>query len=478
MGSDLINTKLFKSIPKVDELLEMEIIKELLEKTPRNTVLETIREELDDIRESIKKGELDEQSFEKVINLLSEKIYKNSMEKNSYNLKRVINATGVVLHTNLGRSLLNEEVLENIKNTSINYSNLEFDIDSGTRGSRYAHIEDIIKKITGAEGSLIVNNNAAAVMLVLSTMAKDKEVIVSRGELIEIGGSFRIPDVMERSGAKLVDVGATNKTHLDDYEAAIGENTAALLKVHTSNYRIMGFTSSVDSKELNGLKEKYNLPLIEDLGSGVLIDLEKYGMEHEPTVQDSLGKGVDIVTFSGDKLLGGPQVGIIVGKKEYIEKMKKNPLTRAFRVDKLVIAALETILSYYIDEEDAIKKIPTLRMLTISLAELNKKAVDLEREIKLLEVSSSLNIVIEDSMSEVGGGSLPLVELPTKAISINSTKFSTQKMEVFLRKSNIPIITRVYKDKLYFDLRTIREDEYKVIVETINNMCKTLKERI
>ncbi|OLS03346.1 L-seryl-tRNA(Sec) selenium transferase [Tissierella creatinophila DSM 6911] len=456
----------------------MEIIKELLEKTPRNTVLETIREELDDIRESIKKGELDEQSFEKVINLLSEKIYKNSMEKNSYNLKRVINATGVVLHTNLGRSLLNEEVLENIKNTSINYSNLEFDIDSGTRGSRYAHIEDIIKKITGAEGSLIVNNNAAAVMLVLSTMAKDKEVIVSRGELIEIGGSFRIPDVMERSGAKLVDVGATNKTHLDDYEAAIGENTAALLKVHTSNYRIMGFTSSVDSKELNGLKEKYNLPLIEDLGSGVLIDLEKYGMEHEPTVQDSLGKGVDIVTFSGDKLLGGPQVGIIVGKKEYIEKMKKNPLTRAFRVDKLVIAALETILSYYIDEEDAIKKIPTLRMLTISLAELNKKAVDLEREIKLLEVSSSLNIVIEDSMSEVGGGSLPLVELPTKAISINSTKFSTQKMEVFLRKSNIPIITRVYKDKLYFDLRTIREDEYKVIVETINNMCKTLKERI
>ncbi|WP_332881337.1 L-seryl-tRNA(Sec) selenium transferase [Tissierella creatinophila] len=465
-------------MPKVDELLEMEIIKELLEKTPRNTVLETIREELDDIRESIKKGELDEQSFEKVINLLSEKIYKNSMEKNSYNLKRVINATGVVLHTNLGRSLLNEEVLENIKNTSINYSNLEFDIDSGTRGSRYAHIEDIIKKITGAEGSLIVNNNAAAVMLVLSTMAKDKEVIVSRGELIEIGGSFRIPDVMERSGAKLVDVGATNKTHLDDYEAAIGENTAALLKVHTSNYRIMGFTSSVDSKELNGLKEKYNLPLIEDLGSGVLIDLEKYGMEHEPTVQDSLGKGVDIVTFSGDKLLGGPQVGIIVGKKEYIEKMKKNPLTRAFRVDKLVIAALETILSYYIDEEDAIKKIPTLRMLTISLAELNKKAVDLEREIKLLEVSSSLNIVIEDSMSEVGGGSLPLVELPTKAISINSTKFSTQKMEVFLRKSNIPIITRVYKDKLYFDLRTIREDEYKVIVETINNMCKTLKERI
>lgn len=399
-----------------------------------------------------------------------------STEKTSYNLKRVVNATGVVLHTNLGRSLLNEEVLENIRNTSINYSNLEFDIDSGSRGSRYSHIEDIVQKITGAESCLIVNNNAAAVMLVLSTMAKDKEVIVSRGELIEIGGSFRIPDVMEQSGAKLVDVGATNKTHLDDYERAIGEDTAALLKVHTSNYRIMGFTSDVDSSELNILKEKYNIPLIEDLGSGVLIDLEKYGMEHEPTVQESVKKGIDIVTFSGDKLLGGPQVGIIVGKKEYIDRMKKNPLTRAFRVDKLVISALEIILSYYIDEGDAVKKIPTLRMLTISLDELDKKAIALEKRIKALEESIDLNISIQDSESEVGGGSLPMVKLPTKTIAINSNLFSTAKMEETLRKSHIPVITRVYRDKLYFDLRTIREEEYEIIVGTIKEMCKTLKE--
>ena len=456
----------------------MKIIKELLENTPRKTVVETIREQLDRVREDIKNEKIDEVSFKDVIEKLPELIRAISTEKTSYNLKRVINATGVVLHTNLGRSLLNEEVLENIRNTSINYSNLEFDIGSGNRGSRYSHIEDIVQKITGAESCLIVNNNAAAVMLVLSTMAKGKEVIVSRGELIEIGGSFRIPEVMEQSGAKLVDVGATNKTHLEDYEMAIGEDTAALLKVHTSNYRIMGFTSDVDSAELNILKEKYNIPLIEDLGSGVLIDLEKYGMEHEPTVQESVKKGIDIVTFSGDKLLGGPQVGIIVGKKEYIDKMKKNPLTRAFRVDKLVIAALETILSYYIDEGDAVKKIPTLRMLTISLDELEKKAIALEKEIRILEESVDLNIAVEDSESEVGGGSLPMVKLPTKTISINSDLFSTAKMEELLRKSDIPIITRVYQDKLYFDLRTIREDEYEIVVRTIKEMCRTLKERI
>ncbi|MGO1470437.1 MAG: L-seryl-tRNA(Sec) selenium transferase [Tissierella sp.] len=467
--------KLFKLIPKVDELLEIEKIKKLLETAPRKTVIETIREELNFIREDIKKERLDEEKLYKRLNELPEKIYENAVEKSSYNLKSVVNATGIVLHTNLGRSLLNEEVMENIKKTSINYSNLEFNIETGKRGSRYSHIEDIVTKITGAEDCLIVNNNAAAVMLVLSTIARDKEVIVSRGELIEIGGSFRIPEVMEQSGAKLIDVGATNKTHLDDYERAIGEDTAALLKVHTSNYRIMGFTSDVDSGELHTLKKKYDIPLIEDLGSGVLIDLEKYGMEHEPTVQESLKKNVDIVTFSGDKLLGGPQVGIIVGKKEYIEKMKKNPLTRAFRVDKLVISALETILNYYIDEETAIEKIPTLRMLTMKIDELDKKSMDLLGQIKNLEVSKYLNINIENTESEVGGGSLPLVKLPTKAISINSSRFSTQKMENFLRKSDKPIITRVYKDKLYLDLRTIRRDEFDIIVQAIENMCKIFK---
>lgn len=469
--------QLFKLIPKVDEILEMDTIKILLENTSRNIVLETIREELDIIRNGIKNEKLNEIDIKEALKHLPEKISRVSGSKASYNLKRVVNATGTVLHTNLGRSLLTEEIIENLKEVSINYSNLEFDIETGKRGSRYSHIENIVSKITGAEDCLIVNNNAAAVLLVLSTMAKDKEVIVSRGELIEIGGSFRIPEVMEESGAILVDVGTTNKTYLRDYEAAIGEETAALLKVHTSNYRILGFTSSVDSKELYSLKEKYNIPLIEDLGSGVLINLEQYGMEHEPTVQDSLEKGVDIVTFSGDKLLGGPQVGIIVGKKEYIEKMKKNPLTRAFRVDKLVISALESVLNYYIDEKDAVKKIPTLRMLTISLEELEEKSKVLESLIKATKASDSLNIELEDSESEVGGGSLPLAKLKTKAIAINSNMFSTQKMEEFLRKSEIPVITRVNKDKLYFDLRTIRKKDYSIIIDNIEKMCTSLKER-
>ena len=466
---------LFKLIPKVDELLETEKIELLLEKTPRNTVIETIREELDNIRAEIKSGTLNEKNFDRIINRLPEKIYNIAMDKSSYNLKRVVNATGVVLHTNLGRSLLNEEIMDNIKEVSINYSNLEYNIETGSRGSRYSHVERELSKITGAEDCLIVNNNAAAVMLVLSTVAKGMEVVVSRGELIEIGGSFRIPEVMEQSGARLVDVGATNKTHLDDYERAIGEETGALLKVHTSNYRIMGFTSDVDSKELYTLKKKYNLPLIEDLGSGVLIDLQKYGMEHEPTVQDSLGKGVDVVTFSGDKLLGGPQVGIIVGKKEYIERMKRNPLTRAFRVDKLVISALETVLSYYIDEKEAVSKLPTLNMLTVSSEELGKKTKKLMKVIKGLGLDE-LNMSIEDSVSQVGGGSLPMTELPTKVLSINSKLFSTGRMEETLRKGDIPIITRVYKDKLLFDLRTIKKEEFGLIAKEIEKMYKILKE--
>ena len=466
---------LFKLIPKVDELLETEKIELLLEKTPRNTVIETIREELDNIRAEIKSGTLNEKNFDRIINRLPEKIYNIAMDKSSYNLKRVVNATGVVLHTNLGRSLLNEEIMDNIKEVSINYSNLEYNIETGSRGSRYSHVEKELSKITGAEDCLIVNNNAAAVMLVLSTVAKGMEVVVSRGELIEIGGSFRIPEVMEQSGARLVDVGATNKTHLDDYERAIGEETGALLKVHTSNYRIMGFTSDVDSKELYTLKKKYNLPLIEDLGSGVLIDLQKYGMEHEPTVQDSLGKGVDVVTFSGDKLLGGPQVGIIVGKKEYIERMKRNPLTRAFRVDKLVISALETVLSYYIDEKEAVSKLPTLSMLTVTSEELGKKAKKLLKVIKEIGLDE-LNIGIKDSVSQVGGGSLPMTELPTKVLSVDSKLFSTGRMEETLRKGDIPIITRVYKDKLLFDLRTIKEDEFGLIAKEIEKMYKILKE--
>lgn len=477
MGSDFMTRKnLFTLIPKVDELLNNKSIEELLNTLPRKIVMDSIREEIDILRNNIKEGISKEEEILKNIDDLPEKINKRSIEKNKFKLKRVVNATGTVIHTNLGRSLLNDKILDNIREVATNYSNLEYDLVNGSRGSRYSHVESIIREITGAEEALVVNNNAAAVLLALSAMARDKEVIVSRGELIEIGGSFRIPDVMEQSGANLVSVGTTNKTHLWDYENAINEETGALLKVHTSNYRILGFTSSVDSEELNLLKEKYNIPLIEDLGSGVLIDLSKYGMEYEPTVQDSLNKGVDVVTFSGDKLLGGPQAGIIVGKKEYIDKMKKHPLTRAFRVDKFTLSALEATLRLYLDKDTVVEEIPTLKMLSLSKEELETLAVKLFNEIKSINLSPNIKIEIEDTYSEVGGGSMPLEQLPTKCIVLSFEDLSTQKFEEKLRGYEIPIITRLYKDKIYLDIRTIKEEEFSIVIRGIESALNSLKE--
>ena len=467
---------LFTLIPKVDELLENRIIKELLSYIPRKLVMDSIREEVDKLRNIIKEDNSNEEDILIVINDLVENIKYKVNKKNTLKLRKLINATGTVIHTNLGRSLLNEEIFNNMKEIALNYSNLEYDIETGSRGSRYSHLEEIIKELIGGEASMVVNNNAAAVLLALSATAVNKEVIVSRGELIEIGGSFRIPEVLEQSGATLVSVGSTNKTHLYDYEKAINENTGALLKVHTSNYRILGFTSSVDSKELYELKKKYNISLIEDLGSGVLIDLSKYGLEYEPTVGESLEKGVDIVTFSGDKLLGGPQAGIIVGKKEYIDKMKAHPLTRAFRVDKFTLSALEVTLRYYLDEKKAVENIPTLKMLTMSLEELDKKSKDLLFKINERINSLDIEFTIEDDYSEVGGGSLPLEKLNTKCIVIDIKNHSTQEFENNLRHYNIPIITRLYKDKIYLDLRTIKEEDYNIIVDGISNGLNCLKE--
>src|SRR5699024_4822981 len=407
----------------------------------------SIRNETDNLRESIKSGKASEDNIDEMIKNLPENIEKESLEKDKFKLKRVVNATGTIIHTNLGRSPMNMEVMENINKIASNYSNLEYNLEEGSRGSRYSHVEDIIKEITGAEDALIVNNNAAAVVLILSTMAEDKEVIVSRGELIEIGGSFRIPDVMEQSKARLVEVGTTNKTHLWDYENAITEETGALLKVHTSNYRILGFTSGVEADEMSELKDKYNIPIIEDLGSGVLIDLSKYGLEYEPTVQDSINKGIDVVSFSGDKLLGGPQAGIIVGKKEYVDKMKSNPFTRAFRVDKFTLAALEATLKYYLDEDSALNEIPTLRMLSLPMEEIERLAKELLNQIKELNIDSNLKLSIEDDYSEVGGGSMPLEELLTKTIVIETKDISTQKFEKELRRYSTPIITRLYRDR-------------------------------
>ena len=364
---------LYRSIPKVDVLLEDSDVQAMIEMYSRDTVMEAIHIEMDKLRAFIGKSESEEAAMAQ-IEMLKSHIEMTVAAMHTPNMKMVINGTGTVLHTNLGRAPIGQKHMERVAALATGYSNLEYNLEAGKRGERYSHFEKLLCKITGAEAAMAVNNNAAAVMLILSSLAKGGEVVVSRGELVEIGGKFRIPDVMEQSGAALVEVGTTNKTHYSDYEEAITEETKALLKVHTSNYRIVGFTDTVGIDELIPLAKEHDLPVIEDLGSGVLIDLSKYGITYEPTVQDSIRKGADVVCFSGDKLLGGPQAGIIIGKKRYIDMMKKNQLTRALRIDKFTAATLELVLQEYLSEEKAIQNIPVLRMITKPLEEITKDA--------------------------------------------------------------------------------------------------------
>ena len=472
------NVNLYSRLPKVDQLLTNENIQQLLMTTPREIVIESIREVLAEFRILISNNNLTLEELDYKINNITEEVEAKVDSVLKSKLKKVINGTGVIIHTNLGRSLISQEIMEHITEIASHYNNLEFDLENGVRGSRYSHLEDIICRITDAEAAIVVNNNAAAVLLTLSSMAKDKEVIVSRGELVEIGGSFRIPDVMEQSGAKLVDVGTTNKTHLSDYENSINECTAALMKVHTSNYRILGFTESVSLEELVNLGHRRNIPVIEDLGSGVLVDLSRYGLQYEPTVQESIEAGVDVVTFSGDKLLGGPQAGIIIGKKKYIDIMKKHPLNRALRVDKFTIAALEATLRLYLSEETAVNKIPTLRMLTMTKDQIASKAEKLMFEIEQRSLDK-LKMNIIDDYSQVGGGSMPLEQIPTKCIVIHSEEVSIASLERNLRTYKTPIIARIFKDRLYIDLRTVEEHQYNEVADGLEfALEKCLKECI
>ncbi|WP_028840585.1 L-seryl-tRNA(Sec) selenium transferase [Thermodesulfobacterium hveragerdense] len=417
------------------------------------------------IREKWQKGELKDLTEERLIDLIKQ-VFEN-YERPS--LQRVINATGVVIHTNLGRAPLAEKAIQEIVKVARFYSNLEFNLEEGKRGSRYAHVEEILIEITGAEGALVVNNNASAVLIALNTLALGKEVIVSRGELVEIGGSFRVPDVMKWAGCILREVGTTNKTHLYDYERAINENTGLLLKVHKSNFAIVGFTKEVSSEELVALGKKYNLPVMEDLGSGCLIDLSKYGYSKEPTVKDVLASGVDIVTFSGDKLLGGPQAGIILGKKEFIEKIRKNPLNRALRIDKLTLAGLEATLRLYRDETLAIEHIPTLKMILTPKEKLKKASLKLFRQLKKIDLQGFTFKVIESS-GKTGGGSLPLLDLPSFVVGIYSEKFSPQRLQEFLRKNNPPIITRIEEDFLVIDPRCLFPEDYPEILRAFQRL--------
>ena len=381
-------------------------------------------------------------------------------------LRRVINATGVVLHTNLGRAPLAPEALKHIAEIAGGYSNLEFDLTFGERGSRYEHVEKILCQMTGAESALVVNNNAGAVFLALNSLAEGKEVIVSRGQLVEIGGSFRIPDVMKKSGAVLVEVGTTNRTHLEDYERAIHERTALLLKVHTSNFRILGFTAEVSLKDLVALGRAKGLPVLEDLGSGCLLDLSPYGIAKEPTVQEALTAGVDLVTFSGDKLLGGPQAGIILGRKQYLDLIGKNPLSRALRIDKLTLAGLEFTLRVYGNQAEAAAGIPVLRMLTCPLDRLERRAKRLYRQWKG-KIDSFCQVKIKEEFSQVGGGALPLQRLPTWVMALRPLSTTAARMEKRLRESHPPVIARVQEGEILLDLRTVAEGEEKELLDIL-----------
>lgn len=467
--------KFYRLIPKVDILMESEEMKMLCSNTTRDLVLDSVRKVTDDLRELINKSDNEEELKNKIDNIVND--VKNEVESFTlFHMKRVINGTGTILHTNLGRAVISDAAADRVMSLVTGYSNLEYDLESGMRGSRYSHFEKIITKITGAEAAMAVNNNAAAVLLILSALSKDKEVIVSRGELVEIGGSFRVPDVMAQSGSKLIEVGTTNKTHLYDYENAINENTAALLKVHTSNYKIVGFTDSVSAEELSELAHKNNLPVIEDIGSGVLVDLSKYGLGYEPTVQSSINAGIDIVCFSGDKLLGGPQAGIIVGKKSLIDKIKKHPLTRALRIDKFTTIALECIFHDYIDEKEAVRNIPVLKLINRSYEEIKNEAEYIYNKL-ISEIGKYCEIKIEDCESQIGGGSLPLERINSVCLMFKPLTITTAFLEKNLRHLDTPIIGRVFNDYFILDLRTVLDNEDETIIKAFMSIFCTTEEQ-
>lgn len=444
----------------------------LLLNNPYKLVLEAVREALNHIRREFTGGEnlpATGYSKEEILSLISSEVVETIHRLARPNLRKVINATGVILHTNLGRALLSFPAQQAVQMAASSYTNLELDLTTGKRGSRYAAVEEILARLTGAESFLVVNNNAAAVLLALNTLAKGKEVIVSRGQLIEIGGSFRIPDVMTQSGATLVEVGTTNKTYPDDYRQAITGQTALLLHVHTSNYRIVGFTRETSISELVQLGREFNLPVMSDLGSGFLVDLQPFGLPIEPTVQQVVDTGVDIITFSGDKLLGGPQAGIIAGKQEYMEKMKKNPLTRAVRIDKLTIAALEATLRSYQNLGQALLEVPTLKMLTVGMDRLKTLAQELANDLRRT-VEKQAEITIEDTVSRVGGGAMPTADLPSAAVVVKPRHIEVEELSQCLRVNDPAVMGRVQEDRLLLDVRTIQEGENKFIVEAIRRV--------
>ena len=448
----------------MDSLLEHPRVGELLGVYPRWLVVEALRKLLDERRSRILAGEVGPALVdgESIVDELEERMD----ELASPSLRRVINATGVVLHTNLGRALLAREVWRQMEEVALNYSNLEYDLDKGERGLRYTHVVDILKKVTGAPAAMVVNNNAAAVLLVLTALARGKEVVVSRGELIEIGGSFRIPEVMAASGAILREVGTTNKTHLRDYQGAISENTALLLKVHPSNYRILGFTQSVPLKDLVALGREAGIPVYEDLGSGNLVNLRSYGLPYEPTVQESLRAGVSVLSFSGDKLLGGPQAGIVLGEERIIERVRRHPLNRALRIDKLTLAGLEATLRLYMEPETLPRRLPTLALLAAPLEVLKERACRVKKGLEE-RLPSGFSVRVMEDVSYVGGGALPLAEMPTAVVALMHESMEAREIEEMARRGHPPVIGRIREEAFLMDMRTVREEDMEPMLESL-----------
>lgn len=464
-----MNSKLLRKLPKVDELLMDERVAEASCNLLREQVVDVIRTVIETVRREIINSdeELDENCVS--YDLVADKVIEAVRHSHVKSLRRVINGTGVVLHTNLGRAKLSKSAMDAVAEVADKYSTLEYDPVKGGRGSRHVHVEKIIEKITGAEAAMVVNNNAAATMICLAAMGRGKEMVISRGELVEIGGSFRIPEIMEESGAHLAEVGTTNKVKLSDYKNKINENTGAIMKVHTSNYKIIGFTEEVPLKELVKLGREENLPVIYDMGSGLMINLRDYGIE-EPTVREAMADGADIILFSGDKLLGGPQGGVIIGKKKYIDMMKSHPLARILRVDKMTLSAMEATFKEYYDDENAKEKIPVLSMLTRSEEKLKTDAEKLLEMIK--KEAPALDAKVEATEDVVGGGSAPATVLKGYSVSVQWNEASSQEIERRLRMDALPIIVRINHDKVLFDVRTIAEDEYRIIADRLKRITE------
>lgn len=449
-----------RKIPSVDQLAVSPAGEALVQKHGREPVVQAVREELEAVRALMKSG-----GAPSVVpaDLLAGAL-RRLEAKNAPRLCRVINATGVILHTGLGRAVLPKAALDAIAFEQRGYSLLETERESGERSIRETHVVNLLQKLTGAEAATVVNNNAGATLIALATLARGKEVIVSRGQLVEIGGSFRIPDVMEQSGCTLVDVGTTNKTYISDYEKRIGSATGLLLRVHTSNFRIVGFTASPTLDDLIALGKKQGLPVMDDLGSGALIDMALFGIQGEPGVADSVKAGADVITFSGDKLLGGPQAGILLGSKKWISQIRKNPLFRALRVDKLTLTALEATLKLYFDRDRLMKELPTLAMLGMSPEEIERRALDLAAKLKAM---AGVSVEILDDSSEVGGGSVPAHALPTKVVAIRVGKTPLAATAGSLRLNEPGIFARVQRDRILFDVRTLLEGEADEIAAAV-----------